>query len=176
VNATSPEDRIAGVLATVSGALLVVSLFISWWGLPDTLTNPPPNLPDEIAFMAGAAAEGDASSLSALELYSGRDLLWLAAGTGAFAFGIVLLLQLEVARLVRIAIGVVALVSLVLIVLELASPPDLLQLSVERGAEPLDIDFELPFTRELGIWIAAVGAAGSSVAAAVSLRSPSAIL
>jgi hypothetical protein len=176
VNATSPLDRIAGLTATLSGAVLVIALFLPWWGMPDALLDPPANLPDEIAILASAVAEGDSVTLGALELYSGRDLLWLATGAGAFAFGITLLLQMEVARLVRLAIGLAALASAVLIAFELASPPDLLELELDRGANELGLDFGLPLTREIGIWLALVGAAGAFAGSAVSLRSPTAIL
>jgi hypothetical protein len=45
----------AGVIAATSGALLVVSLLLTWWGVPPWFIDPSEDLPAELEFVA----EGD---------------------------------------------------------------------------------------------------------------------
>ena len=95
-----------GVIAVVSGALLVISLLLSWWGLPEDLLDPPADAPGAVKVMAEAYADsGQTVAADGFEFFELRDLVWLVTGIVAFLFGLAVLLGLPAARMLGAAAG-----------------------------------------------------------------------
>ncbi|MDX6582375.1 MAG: hypothetical protein QOI10_1559 [Solirubrobacterales bacterium] len=167
------KAQLAGVIAVTSGAVLVISLMLDWWGLPDDLLHPPANAPKEIQFMAEAYADsGQVIAHDGFEFFEVRDVIWLITGIVAFVFGLALLLSLPAARVLGVAVGALGLVSLILVAMALISPPDFLKINEERGGSPLGLDFDLPLSRKVGGWLALAASLSITASAVLATRGP----
>jgi hypothetical protein len=172
IRVTGTHARLAGVIAATAGALLVVALFVDWWGPPPRLLDPPANLPSELEFVADGFERrtGFFPEIDAFAFYAVRDVIWLITGIAGFAYGLALLLGARIARPLGGFVAIAAVASVVLLVAAIISPPDYLQVQDDRGAPPLDIDFDLPFGREIGPWLALLGALGLVASAIAATR------
>jgi hypothetical protein len=175
--------RAAGVLAAVSGALLVVALLLPWWGVPGDLIDPPAGAAGPLDFMAMGFDDPWAAEerWDGYEWFDFWDAVWLAAGVVGFAFGIGLLVVPRVPLPITVAVGALAFVAVVLIAIVLAVPPDYMDEGAEQAAEaaeaagkeprgePDDFGLSLPFSREYGGFLALAAALGVTAAAALAL-------
>ena len=173
----------AGVIAATAGALLVVSLLLTWWDYPPVLVDPPSDLPSELDLLSERIQEQaevedvgyDPFSPDGFEFYDLRDIVWLVTGIGGFALGLSALAGARLTALLAPLMLVLAAASIVLIVQALISPPDYVELTNEfyGGAEaqpPFEFDYDVPFGRELGGWVALVAALGVGAGSVLALR------
>ncbi|MGH2987077.1 MAG: hypothetical protein ACRDLO_10375 [Solirubrobacterales bacterium] len=175
----------AGAIAATAGAMLVVALLLTWWGYPPVLTDPPSDLPGDLDLLSEslqeqAQVEGEPGALrvgaDAFGLYDVRDIVWLITGIAGFALGLSALAGSRLTAVLAPVTAGLALVSIVLIAQALISPPDYLEIQNEffgeaGGRRPFEIDYDVPFGRELGGWVALVGAIGVGAGAVLALRS-----
>jgi hypothetical protein len=144
-----------------SGALLVISLLLDWWGVPGGLIDPPADAPKEIQFMADAYRQaGPVPAHDGFEFYDFRDVVWLVTGIAAFGFGLATLLELRGARALGLIAGVLGLLSAVTIAAALIWPPDLLELGAEQTGQPQRLDYDLPLSHKIGGWLALISSLG----------------
>lgn len=164
------ESRLAtgATLAVVSGAALVVSLFLDWWSYPPAFEDPSA-LPDALRQVAEAViADPEARQFDAFRFFSYRDALWLGVGVIGFTLGLsALALRRTFMPLTALAL-LLALAALAFTVDSLISPPDYADIA------PGEFSVELPFGREIGLYVAlgaSVGlVAGSGLVLAAGRR------
>ncbi|MQA74487.1 MAG: hypothetical protein GEU88_09145 [Solirubrobacterales bacterium] len=162
------RQKVAGVLGTVCGALIVIALLLNWWGYPAAFDHPE-DLPRAAAFSAEqAASSGREPHLDAFEFFKVRDLVWLAAGVVGFAFGLIALTRARIATLVTAAVGALALVAALLIALTLISPPDYADPGPE-SVKPFDFGVDLPLSAQPGAFVALAAAWGLVISVGVAL-------
>jgi hypothetical protein len=173
----------AGLIAATAGALLVVALLLTWWGNPPVLTDPPSDLPAELDIISEGIREQAASdegpgiarfTPDGFEFFDIRDIVWLVTGISGFALGLSALAGSRLTPLLARATAALALASALLIAVTLISPPDYIEVNneftEEAGGRPFDIDYDVPFGRELGGWVALVAALGVGAGAFLALR------
>jgi hypothetical protein len=174
----------AGAIAATAGALLVVALLVTWWGYPPVLTDPPSDLPAELDMLSAtlqeeAQLESEPAALrvgaDAFGLYDVRDIVWLITGIAGFALGLGVLAGWRPTAVLAPVTAGLALVSIILIAQALISPPDYLEVQNEffgesAGRLPFEIDYDVPFGRELGGWVALAAALGVGAGALLALR------
>jgi hypothetical protein len=173
----------AGIIAATCGALLVVSLLLIWWGPPPRFIDPPDDLPAELELVAEGAQE-DASlpaetvkryNRDAFAYFELRDSIWLVTGIAGFALGLAALAGWRFTRPLAVGTAVLALISAILIVLALISPPDYIGITNDffeglGGKGPFEIEYDAPFGREGGGWIGLAATLGVGLGAGLVLR------
>ena len=163
------RTKTAGVLLTVSGALLVIALLLDWWGYPPAFDHPE-DLPDEVAFLAesvrDSAQDVKHDGFAAFEV---RDLLWLVAGIAGFAFGLVVLTASRIPPFATAVVGALAIAAAVLLAITLIAPPDYVDLATDSD-RTLDLGVDLPLNREAGGFVALAAAFGMAGGAALAWR------
>lgn len=159
----------AGVVAATAGALLVVALLLPWWGNPPVLLDPPVGAPEEIAFAAEAFEQnGTELEEDAFRFFGIKDLVWLLTGLVGFGFGLVLLVRRASTPGAGVAVAGLALASTALIAMVIASPPDYYEIGAAEAGVELRGDFEAPFGREPGPFVALAASLALALAAAAS--------
>ncbi len=173
----------AGVIAATAGALLVVSLLLTWWGPPPVFIDPPSDLPAELELIAEDAREHESLPSEATNPYYRdafayfqiRDAIWLVTGIGGFALGLSALAGSRMTRPLALVTAVLAIMSAALIAATLISPPDYIEVANNiyqeiSDAQPWEIDYDLPFRRQLGGFIGLAAALGVGLGAGLVLR------
>lgn len=157
------------MVATVSGALLVVALLLDWWGLPSAFDEPA-NLPSAAAFSAEAfRMSGEEFAVDAFEWFEFRDILWLVTGVAGFACGLIVLTAPRARAVPAAVAALLALAATILISLTLISPPDFADLGPKDGGKEFDFGVDLPLSREPGGFIALAAALGIGIGAVLAL-------
>lgn len=150
-------------LAVVSGGLLVLSLFLDWWSYPPAFDDPAA-LPDALRPVAEAvSSDPQARQFDAFRFFSYRDVLWLGAGILGFAFGLLALAVRRAFTLLALLALLLALAAFGFVADSLVSPPDYGDLA------PGNFAVELPFGREIGLYVALAASLGVAVGSALVL-------
>lgn len=153
--------------------MLVVALFLPWWGTPPALIDPPAGTPAEITFPAEAFADdGTGFEEDGFRFFGLNDITWLLAGVAGFGFGLTLLVAGRSWPVLSLLVAALALLATALIASVLVSPPDFLAVgAAEVGRGRPDVDVDVPFGRLIGGFVA-LGASTCLLAAAafVGLR------
>lgn len=163
--------KVAGVLITTAGAVLVIALLLPWWGTPPVFSDPPADASEEIRFAADSFEQsGIEIEEDAFRFYELKDLLWLATGIAGFALGLTLIAGGAVRRYLLAALAGLGILSAVLIAGAILAPLDYFEVSsAEAGIEPV-VSGEAPFSLDPGIFVAlaaAIALVGATALAAV---------
>jgi hypothetical protein len=143
----------AGVVLVLSGALLLTSLWMDWWGLPAAFHHPA-DLPSAAAF---TAKQTSPLAADAFKYYDFRDILWVVAGVGGLTLGLLSLVRPRLSIPLAPVVGLLAIAALVFIAITLISPPDYADIGNYTGPH-FDYGVDLPLSRDSGGFVA-LGAA-----------------
>ena len=109
------------MIAAVSGAALIIIMFLKWWGAPDTVSA------GGVTVDVGALAEsvGADTSINAWQAADLMDIIWFLTAVAAIALGVMAASATRVDMPVAMSAIVAGLgiFSLVLVVIRLIDPP-----------------------------------------------------
>ena len=105
------------MIAAVSGVALLIVMYLSWWGAPDTVNG--------VDVGDAAAAFGVDTSVNAWQAADLMDIIWFLTAVAAIALGVIAATATRINMPVAMSTVVAGLgiLSLVLIVFRLISPP-----------------------------------------------------
>ena len=166
------RGKLGGVLATCSGAVLIVALLLTWWDYPSAFEHPA-DLPKAAQSTAEviAANGGQTVQPNAFDFFAIRDVVFLATGLIGFGFGLCLLVFDRLATAAKMAVGVVCLVALGLLIATLLSPPDYAEVG-PAGGKPFDFGVSLPLHPEVGLFVALGSVVGLLAGVGLSIAEP----
>jgi hypothetical protein len=147
-----------GLIAAAAGPLLIVCLYFPWWGTPDSI-------------LRNLLVDTKPEALDGWYVFDYQEIVWLVTGVAGFAFGVAALAGSGPVSLLAGIAAILGLVSLVLVLAQVISPPNYLELISELGGESIeDETYDHDLTRQVGPWVALASSAAITGAAALGLR------
>jgi hypothetical protein len=167
----STGDRHLGgpLIAGVAGVLLFIFMFLNWFELTSVtavVEGAEQTLSGEQLEAAVAEEEGLDTSVNAWDSFDLFDWLLVITAVAAVALAITAALGVQLPFPLAMIAAVLGVLSVLLILIRIISPPDLFE--ALGGEVPEEVDVESDVGRKIGVWLGLLAAIGVTIGAALS--------